>query len=47
MENIIYGVMGAVGICMALFFVGTIIGLGKQGFVRLAKSKRSRWPHKV
>jgi hypothetical protein len=47
MENIIYGVMGAVGICMALFFVGTIIALGKQGFVRLANSKRIRWPSKV
>jgi hypothetical protein len=47
MENIIYGAMGAVGICMTLFFVGTIIALGKQGFVRLAKSKRIRRPSKV
>ena len=42
MENIIYGVLGTVGICIVLFVVGTIIGLGKQGFDWLIQTKRFR-----
>jgi len=42
MENIIYGVLGTVGICIVLFVVGTIIGLGKRGFDRLSQIKRFR-----
>ncbi len=42
MENIICGVLGTVGICIVLFVVGTIIGLGKQGFDWLIQTKRFR-----
>jgi hypothetical protein len=47
MENIIYGVLGTSGICIVIFIVGTIIGLGKQGFDRLAQTKRFRWLSKI
>jgi hypothetical protein len=40
MEYLIYGVLGTVGICIVLFLVGTIIGLGKQGFDWLTQTKR-------
>jgi len=36
MENIIYGVLGTVGICIVLFV------LGKRGFDRLSQIKRFR-----
>jgi hypothetical protein len=42
MEIIIYAVLGTVGIFIVFFVVGTIIGLGKQGFDWLTQTKRFR-----
>ena len=47
MENVMYGLLGTIGICIVIFIVGTIIGLGKQGFDRLAQTKRFRWLSKI
>jgi hypothetical protein len=47
MENVMYGLLGTVGICTVAFIVGTIIGLGKEGFERLAQTKRFQWLSKL
>ena len=43
MENIIYGVLGTICICMVVFAAGALIGLGKEGFDWLTQTKRFRW----
>ena len=47
MENVMYGLLGTIGICIVVFAIGTIIGLGKQCFDRLAQTKRFRWLSKI